>query len=273
MIRLENIRKAYHDPETGRTTVALSDVSLAVKTGEFACLLGPSGCGKSTTINLLAGFTRPTRGRVWFDGNPISDPGLDRGVVFQEPVLFSWLTVRQNVEFGLTSMGLSRGERHRLAMTALSMVGLADQEAALPHTLSGGMKQRVALARVLVVNPKVMLMDEPFSALDPPTRERLQDELLKVRGNCPVLFVTHNPLEAAYLADTIYIMAHAPLGITARIIVNLERPRDREGADLQRLVHELRGHLDQLPSAASSPIPICISKEHPYPYKTRQEAC
>ena len=217
MIELDRVSKAFANEETGQLVRALHDVSLAVDENEFVCLLGPSGCGKSTLLNLVAGFERPTAGRVLFEGRPVQAAGPERGVVFQDPTLFPWLTVAQNIDFGLRNLGLGAAERRRIAERFVSLVGLADFARARPHQLSGGMKQRVQLARVLALDPRALLMDEPFGAVDAQTRDRLQDQLLDIweSHRTTVLFVTHNVEEAVYLADRVAVLAPAPDGITA----------------------------------------------------------
>ena len=249
MIELHNVTQRY--PQTGRAgeRTALSEVDLRVAAGEFVCVLGPSGCGKSTLLNLAAGFLRPTTGQVRFDGREVTAPGPERGVVFQDPTLFPWLTVQANVEFGLLAQGLAPDERRQAASNALQAVGLADFAQAYPHTLSGGMKQRVALARVLVLEPRALLMDEPFGALDANSRERLQDELLRLwqAHRRTVLFVTHNVEEAAYLADRVVVMGPAPRSVRGQVAIELPRPRAQTDAALLRCAAQLRDILAQMP--------------------------
>ena len=196
---------------------------------EFVCLLGPSGCGKTTLLNLVAGFIRPTRGLIFFNGCPVDRPGPDRGVVFQDPTLFPWLTVRQNVEFALLSTSASPAERDRRVREALRIVGLTNGFDSFPHALSGGMRQRAALARVLVLDPEALLMDEPFSALDAGSRETLRDELVRIWSarKRSVLFVTHSVEEAAYLADRVIVMGMPPRSVVTEVPVPLTRPRTR----------------------------------------------
>jgi len=249
MIELDRVSKAFANEETGQLVQALHDVSLAVDENEFVCLLGPSGCGKSTLLNLVAGFERPTAGRVLFEGRPVRAAGPERGVVFQEPTLFPWLTVAQNVDFGLRNIGLGAAERRRIAERFVSLVGLADFARARPHQLSGGMKQRVQLARVLALNPRALLMDEPFGALDAQTRDRLQDQLLDIWENYrkTVLFVTHNVEEAVYLADRVAVLAPAPGGITADVPVSIPRPRSRHSEQVREATIALMAVLADLP--------------------------
>lgn len=248
MIRLKDLTKEYTNGESGGHLV-LDRMDLHVGEGEFVCVLGPSGCGKSTLLNLVAGFLRPTAGAVLFEGREVAGPGPERGVVFQDPTLFPWLTVRRNVEFGLRSAGAAAGDAAARARGALRLVGLEGFEEAYPHALSGGMRQRVALARVLVLEPKALLMDEPFSALDANSRERLQDELLRIwQGRRrTVLFVTHNVEEAAYLAERVVVMGPPPQGVCAEVRVELDRPRERASDEMRALLRDLRSRLDGMP--------------------------
>jgi ABC-type nitrate/sulfonate/bicarbonate transport system ATPase subunit len=249
MIELHQVSKTFANEETGQLVQALQDVDLTVGENEFVCLLGPSGCGKSTLLNLVAGFERPTTGRILFEGRPVRAAGPDRGVVFQDPTLFPWLTVAQNVDFGLRNLGLDAAERRRITDRFVSLVGLADFARSRPHQLSGGMKQRVQLARVLALDPRALLMDEPFGALDAQTRDRLQDELLGIweRDRKTVLFVTHNVEEAVYLADRVVVLAPAPDGITADVPISIPRPRNRYSEETREATMALIGVLADLP--------------------------
>jgi NitT/TauT family transport system ATP-binding protein len=210
--------------------VAVEAISLAIHEQEFACLLGPSGCGKSTLLNLVAGFEQPTRGRVTVNGAPVGRPGPDRAVVFQEPALFPWLSVLDNVTFGPKTRGQPPATYERRARQYVDLVGLTGFEGHYPAELSGGMKQRVGLARVLVLEPEVLLMDEPFGALDAQTRTLMQELLLRViqQGHQTVLFITHDVEEALLLADTVYVMTARPGRIKRRLAVELPRPRSIE---------------------------------------------
>jgi NitT/TauT family transport system ATP-binding protein len=215
----------------GSTPVrALEDVSLDIKDGEFVALLGPSGCGKSTLLNLIAGFDTPTSGQVLFDGTAVERPGPDRGVVFQEASLFPWLSVWNNITFGPRVQYLSRGDYEAKAREMTKLVGLEAFTEALPTQLSGGMRQRVGIARVLVMSPRALLMDEPFGALDAQTRLTMQQLLLDVwqKLGTTVLFVTHDIDEAILLADRICMMSARPGRIISEIAVNLARPRSIE---------------------------------------------
>lgn len=198
----------------GRTTrfTALDGIDLEIAAGEFIVLVGPSGCGKSTLLDLLGGLTQPTGGRVLLDGKPITGPGLDRGIVFQQYALLPWRTALGNVEFGLEAIGAPRRQRAQLAREFLDLVGLTGFEERHPHELSGGMRQRVAIARSLAYDPDVLLMDEPFAALDAQTRESLQDELLRIwqRTGKTVVFITHSIDEAVYLGQRVAVMTSRP---------------------------------------------------------------
>ena len=209
---------------------ALDDITLEIKDGEFVALLGPSGCGKSTLLNLLAGFETGSSGELTFDGAPIDKPGPDRGVVFQEASLFPWLNVWDNITFGPRVQGRRRDEYESKARAMLKLVGLEAFSDALPAQLSGGMRQRVGIARVLVMSPRALLMDEPFGALDAQTRLAMQQLLLDVWQTLgtTVLFVTHDIDESILLADRICIMSARPGRITREIAVNLPRPRSIE---------------------------------------------
>jgi NitT/TauT family transport system ATP-binding protein len=196
----------------GRTVTALDNVSFDVQGGEFVVLVGPSGCGKSTLLDLLGGLSAPTSGQILVDGVPVSGPGLDRGIVFQQYALLPWRTAQGNVEFGLEATGLPRRQRAARAREFLDLVGLAGFGDRYPHELSGGMKQRVAIARSLAFDPDVLLMDEPFAALDAQTRDGLQDELLRIweRTGKTVVFITHGIDEAVYLGQRVAVMTSRP---------------------------------------------------------------
>ncbi len=225
----------------GSITTALAAFDLPVADGEFVAILGPSGCGKSTLLNIVAGFLRPTEGRVLLDGRDVVGPGADRGVVFQEHALFPWMTAIDNVAFGLRLRGMSRSERLRGARRFVELVGLVGFEHHWPRQLSGGMKQRVAIARSLANDPKVLLMDEPFGALDAQTRRTMQDELVKIWAATgkTCLFVTHSVEEALLLADRVVTMTARPGRIRAIHEVTLPRPRDESSPEFLGLRREL----------------------------------
>jgi NitT/TauT family transport system ATP-binding protein len=205
--------------------VALDDLDLEVGDGELVTLVGPSGCGKSTVLDLVAGLSRPTAGTVQLDGHQITGPGLDRGVVFQQYTLLPWRTALGNIEFALESAGFRRGERRERARHYLDLVGLTDFAGRYPHELSGGMKQRVAIARSLSYEPEVLLMDEPYGALDAQTRERMQEELVEIwrRTGTTILFITHDIEEAVYLGQRVAVMSARPGRIREVVEVDVDR--------------------------------------------------
>ena len=225
----------------GQHIDALREANLRVRTGEFVCLIGASGCGKSTLLRIVAGFEMATRGQVLMWGRPITGPGPERGMVFQDYGLFPWLTVRGNIGFGPAARGRPAHEVKETVERFVTLVGLQRFADAYPHQLSGGMKQRVAIARVLANDAEIVLMDEPFGALDAMTRERLQDELLEIwqRTRLTVLFVTHSIEEAIFLGDRIMVMSPGPGRIDTELVVGLARPRDVVAADFNDLRREL----------------------------------
>ena len=225
-IEIEDFGLRYKTP-TGFTE-AVTGVSLTVEPGEFVSIIGPSGCGKSTMLNALAGFLKPTSGSVRVDGKPVDGPGADRGMIFQQYSLFPWKTVRQNVEFGLKMKGVEAAERQRQARTLLGLAGLSQFEDHYPEALSGGMKQRVGIVRALATGPRILLLDEPFGALDAQTRLIMQQILTNMwqRLKISVLFVTHDIDEAIFLSDRVYVMTARPGSIKAEIAVPLARPRE-----------------------------------------------
>ena len=244
MIRLEGVSKRF--TQNGHGVEVLRDVSLEIGDGEFVCLLGPSGCGKSTLLYLIAGLERPTSGRVLVDGQPVTGPGTDRVVVFQEAALFPWLTVLGNVEFGLKMACVSPAERQARAFEFIRLVHLGRFVQAFPHQLSGGMKQRVAIARALAMHPKVLLMDEPFGALDAQTRQLLQQELLELwsRLKITVFFVTHNVREATALADKVFEITARPGQIKHRYTIGVPRPRSEADSRLLMIQQRILGSLE-----------------------------
>lgn len=227
MISIDRVSQSFPMTRGGRH-LALSEVSLDIQDGEFISILGPSGCGKSTLLYIVGGFVRQSSGTVAIDGRPITGPGPDRGPVFQEFALFPWHTVLGNVAYGLLQQGVGKAEAQARARELLSMVGLAGYESFYTKQLSGGMKQRVAIARVLANGAEILLMDEPFGALDAMTRETLQDQLLHLwqRDNLTTLFVTHSVEEAVVLADRVLVMQPGPGRIVADVRIEDLRPRD-----------------------------------------------
>jgi NitT/TauT family transport system ATP-binding protein len=239
-IALDQVAKSF-DSRRARLD-ALGPVTLDAREGEFVVFVGPSGCGKTTLLNLVAGFERPSAGRVLLDGETVTGPGADRVMIFQEPALFPWLTVIDNVKFGLAqSRNLTAAEREAIAQRHLTLVHLDGFASALVHELSGGMKQRVALARALAPEPRVLLCDEPFGSLDALTRERLYAELQEIhsRTRKTILFVTHNTREAACLADRVVVLSERPARIRRVIDVGLPRPRDFYDARVSQLAGQI----------------------------------
>ena len=226
-IEVKNISFQY-DTAQG-PVLAVKDVNFNVAPAEFLCVLGPSGCGKTTILNMLAGFLTPTKGEILMDGSPLVGLSQNRGVVFQDfAQLFPWRTARRNVEFGLEMRGVAEAQRRETALRFLKLVKLEKFADSYPHELSGGMQQRVAIARALAYNPGVLLMDEPFAALDAMTRDEMQKQLTEVwqETRKTIVYITHNVAEAVYLADNLLVMAPHPGTIKARIKLELPRPRD-----------------------------------------------
>ncbi|WP_133768526.1 ABC transporter ATP-binding protein [Enterovirga rhinocerotis] len=228
-IEIGNVGKVYGTAGDG-AVIALDGVSLTIARGEFVSLLGPSGCGKSTLLNILAGFQPATTGRILQDGHPITGPDPSRTVVFQDYALFGWMTVQKNVEFGLKAKGVGRAERAERARALIDTVRLTGFEDKYPHEISGGMKQRAAIARALAPDPDILLMDEPFGALDAQTRVLLQEEIARISSEAgkTVVFVTHGIEEAVFLADRVVVMSPRPGRIREEVLVPLPRPRTAE---------------------------------------------
>ncbi|TBL78254.1 ABC transporter ATP-binding protein [Paenibacillus thalictri] len=227
MIEIANVSKTFHQ-RTGGSFTALDNVSLTIQKGEFVSLLGPSGCGKSTLLNLVAGLETAESGNIHVNGKACTGPGPDRVVVFQEHALFPWLTVLDNVAFGLKQKGVGKKEREALAMEQIKSVHLSKFADRYPHELSGGMKQRAAIARALAMDPEILLMDEPFAALDEQTRLVLHKELEEIwlRTRKTILFITHNIREAVILSDRVLVMSTRPGKIKKEFLVQAARPRD-----------------------------------------------
>lgn len=225
-LEVSNLHKQFVGAK--ETTVALKDVNLHVEQGEFVCVVGASGSGKSTLLRLIAGLDMPTAGQVEVDGERVSGPGADRGMVFQDYTLYPWMTVQKNVEFGLKLQGVNQQVRREQASYYLEMVGLVEFAQALPKQLSGGMKQRVAIARALTSQPKILLMDEPFGALDVQTKETMQQFMLELweRTGTSILMITHDVREAVFLSQRVYVMTARPGTVRAEIKVDLGRSRN-----------------------------------------------
>lgn len=226
MIKIEGLEKIFFNE--GREVVAVNDFSLNIKKSELISIVGPSGCGKTTVLNLLAGLESPTKGSIKINGDVIKGPGSDRGMIFQEGGLLPWRNVIRNVEFGLEIKGINPGKRRSVAKKHIKLVGLTGFEDSYPYELSGGMMQRVALARMLAFDPEILLMDEPFASVDALTRENLQDELLKIWSEMKktIIFVTHSIDEAIYLSDRVAVMSARPGRVKKVLDITLERPRE-----------------------------------------------
>jgi ABC-type nitrate/sulfonate/bicarbonate transport system ATPase subunit len=249
-VRFEDIDKRY----VGREVLALTGINLTIEEGEFVSLLGPSGCGKSTLLKILAGLLPASAGRVMINSTEISAPGPDRAVVFQDYALFPWMTVEGNVEFGLEARGIPAAERRQTSTELLALVGLSEFATRYPHHLSGGMKQRVAIARALAVAPEILLMDEPFGALDAQTRSLLQNEVLRIWElyKKTILFVTHAIDEAVFLSDRVVIMTARPGQIKEIITIDAQRPRDLTSPEMSAVLRQVRAVLaDEINRAAA----------------------
>ena len=246
MDHIEIRRVTYEYKANERAVTALREVSFGVAESEFVCVVGRSGCGKTTLLNILAGFLAPTTGEVLIGGRAVSGRGLDRGVVFQDfAQLFPWRTAQRNVEFGLEMKGVPRDERAKTAQRFLGLVKLESFAGAYPHELSGGMQQRAAIARALAYNPSVLLMDEPFAALDALTRDEMQRLLVDVwrETRKTIVYVTHNVAEAVYLADRIVVLTPHPGTVKAEVRVTLSRPRDPLSVPFVECQKDVVGHL------------------------------
>lgn len=227
ILELQHLQLTY--PSRDGLVHALSDLSLTVKAGEFVCVVGPSGCGKTTLLKIIAGLLIPSQGVALVDGRPILEPAAERGIVFQQPALYPWLSVADNVGFGLQMRNVAYPERTQRVDTLLKLVGLAEFSRHSPYELSGGMQQRAAIARVLINEPRIMLMDEPFGALDALTREHMQEELLKIwrTTQTTIFLITHSVEEAVYLGTRILVMSPRP----GRVVADLSVPFSRESGD------------------------------------------
>jgi NitT/TauT family transport system ATP-binding protein len=243
-IELRNISRQYESVENPVT--ALQDVSFGVEPAEFLCVVGQSGCGKTTMLNIVAGFLKPTKGEIVISGKTVTGKGLDRGIVFQDfAQLFPWRTAQRNIEFGLEMKGIAKEERAEIALRFLRLVNLEKFARSYPHELSGGMQQRVAIARALAYNPAVLLMDEPFAALDALTREEMQRFLVDVwrETKKTVVYVTHNVAEAVYLADRVIVFSPHPGTVKAQVKITLPRPRDTLSVEFLEYQKEIVHHI------------------------------
>jgi len=238
-VRLQGISLSY--TQSNGRLLALDNIDLKVEAGEFLCIVGPSGCGKSTLIHLIAGLHHPSSGSVLVDNKPVTEPGTDRILIFQELGLFPWLTVGENVEFGMKMKGVSKAERREQTERYLRLVHLAQFKDSYTHQLSGGMRQRVALARALATEPDVLLMDEPFAALDAQTRDLLHDELERIWAETgrTIIFITHNVREAVRLGDRVALMTFRPGRIKREYGIELPRPRQLEDVTVAKAAREI----------------------------------
>lgn len=239
LISIKNLNKTYVTDES--STVAIEDFSLEIEKGELISIVGPSGCGKTTLLRMIAGLLEPSSGSISINGKECKGPGPDRGMVFQDYALFPWRSVRKNVEFGMEINGMSKEDRTKRANKLLDVVGLEKFADSRVHELSGGMKQRVAIARALATHPDVILMDEPFGALDAQTRNLMQEELVRViqKTNQTVIFITHSVDEAVYLSDRIVVLTKRPAVIKEIVDIPWERPRDRASPEFTALRKEI----------------------------------
>ncbi len=244
-VEINNVSKVFIDKKLSRGIVALRNIDLKVKRNEFLCIIGPSGCGKTTLLNIIAGFEKPTKGKIFLDGEEIKRPSNDKGVIFQEFSLFPWMTALENIKFGLNLQGWPKKEQENIAKHYLTLVGLEGFEHSKPHELSGGMKQKVAIARTLALDPELLLMDEPFASLDEQTRQDLDIELLNIwrEDIKTVIFVTHHIEEAILLADRIIVLTARPGEIYKELKVELQRPRNLFSEEVVTLRKRLRNDL------------------------------
>jgi len=256
MIAIERLSKTF-ETSRGPSHLALSDISLDVAEGEFVSILGPSGCGKSTLLYIVGGFVPPSTGAVRVRGKPVTGPGPDRGPVFQEFALFPWKTVLGNVMYGLREQGVPRHEAEKRARALIELVHLKGYESFYPKELSGGMKQRVAIARTLAYAPGTLLMDEPFGALDAHTRTGMQNELLEIweRDRKTVLFVTHSVEEAVFLSDRVVVLTRSPGRIKAEVAIDLPRPRRRAELLVDKRYQSLVVDIERLMDPPTEQVP------------------
>jgi ABC-type nitrate/sulfonate/bicarbonate transport system ATPase subunit len=245
-VSVKEVTKRYGQ-ENSTDTVALVDVSFDVARNEFVSIVGKSGCGKSTMLGIIAGLLSPTKGLVEIDGHSVAGPGLDRGMVFQQASLFPWLTAVQNIEFGPRSNGVAKDKYRELAKELIELVALEGFENMYPRQLSGGMQQRVAIARALAIDPEILLMDEPFGALDQLTREDMQRELLRIweQRRKTVIFVTHSITEAVYLSDRVLVLSRHPGRLIAEFEVTVPRPRQKSSQEFLQIYEAIYNKIDE----------------------------
>jgi NitT/TauT family transport system ATP-binding protein len=253
LIKIKNLTKIFDS--NGKSVSAIKDMNLEINEGEFVSFIGPSGCGKTTILRMIAGLEKPSEGIVYERGEIVQGPGPNRGMVFQEFALFPWRTVIKNIEFGLEIKGISKEKRKKIALEYIDLVNLEGFENSHPNELSGGMKQRVGIARALANDPDVLLMDEPFGSLDAQTRNIMQKELLRIwqKTSKTVIFVTHSVDEALYLSDRVIVLTARPATVKKEFSINLPRPRDRAGEDFAKLRHEILAEVqDEVTKAMES---------------------
>jgi len=245
-LEAKNIKKVYAN-KSGKSVVALKDVNITLKEGEFVCIVGPSGCGKTTLLRIIAGLERATNGSIFINGRSSSTPSSEKGMVFQEFTLFPWMNIRRNVEFGLKYVGVPKEKRKEIADKYIRLVDLVGWEKRYPFELSGGMKQRVAIARALATDPEILLMDEPFGSLDVRSRHVLQDNILEVwrKTHKTILFVSHDIEEAVYLGNKIYVFTARPGTIKSIHEVQLPYPRNRTSIDFLALRAKIQEDIEQ----------------------------
>ena len=243
-VLVRNITKQF-DSEILEQGLAIQDVNFTVQPNEFLTIVGRSGCGKSTMLNIIAGLLAPTQGEVLIHGKPVIEPGLDRGMVFQTASLFPWLRAIENIEFGPRNIGVPKEERRSLAQDLIELVGLKGFEKKYPRELSGGMQQRVAIARAMAMDPEILLMDEPFGALDQLTREDMQRELLRIweSRKKTVIFVTHSIIEAIYLSDRILVFTPHPGTVRKEFLIDMTRPRQKSSTEYMRYYEEIYANI------------------------------
>jgi len=267
LVSIQNCRQSY-PKDASSDVIILDDVQLSLREGEIVGLLGRSGSGKSTLLRIVSGLLKPTAGDVRWRGQPITGPVKGVSMVFQSFALFPWLTVEENVALGLEAQGVPRGERTTRAEEAIDLIGLGGYENAYPKELSGGMRQRVGLARALVVHPDLLLMDEPFSALDVLTAENLRTELIELweTGEFPaqsILIVTHNIEEAVMFADRVIVLGTNPGRIKRELAIDIQRPRDRKSPEFEALVDEIYGVMTERPAPVAAPVDVSAESDEP----------